>query len=125
MPRLTRRRTDRHVVRIARQRQHRVQEALAAAHPVPEFESQFGLQNYGARADNMEAVAVLIMPGRYCGFLPAHFAEPYVKPGLLQPLDTDELAYRVTIHTCVRKASRRSDVIEAFMSDLRAAIEPP
>lgn len=99
-------------------------EWIGRSYPVPEFESQFGQQNYSARADNMEAVAVLVMSGRYCGFLPAHFAAPYVALGLLQPLNSDELAYRVTIHTCSRKASRRSDVIEAFMSDLRAAMQP-
>jgi hypothetical protein len=37
-------------------------------------------------------------------------------------LNVDELSYRVTIHTCLPKASRRNDVIEAFMSDLRAAM---
>ena len=71
----------------------------------------------------MEAVAILLMSGRYCGFLPSHFAEPYVRQGLLQALNEDELSYRVTIHTCSRRTTRRSDIIEAFMSDLRAIME--
>lgn len=100
-------------------------EWIGRSYPVPEFESRFGQQNYGARADNMEAVAVLIMSGRYCGFLPSHFAEPYEKLGLLQALNTDELAYRVTIHTCAHKASRRGDIIDAFMADLRAVMAMP
>ncbi|MYM21603.1 LysR family transcriptional regulator [Duganella sp. FT135W] len=95
-------------------------EWIGRSYPVPEFESRFGQKNYGARADNMEAVAILIMSGRYCGFLPSHFAEPYVRQGLLQALNEDDLSYRVTIHTCSRRTTRRSDIIEAFMSDLRA-----
>jgi DNA-binding transcriptional LysR family regulator len=95
-------------------------EWIGRSYPVPEFESRFGQKNYGARADNMEAVAILIMSGRYCGFLPSHFAEPYVRQGLLQALNEDVLSYRVTIHTCARRTTRRSDIIEAFMSDLRA-----
>ncbi|MRW91786.1 LysR family transcriptional regulator [Duganella sp. FT80W] len=95
-------------------------EWIGRSYPVPEFESRFGQKNYGARADNMEAVAILIMSGRYCGFLPSHFAEPYVRQGLLQVLNEDELSYRVTIHTCLRRSSRRSDIIDAFMTDLRA-----
>ncbi|MHA4869576.1 LysR family transcriptional regulator [Duganella sp. PWIR1] len=98
-------------------------EWIGRSYPVPEFESRFGQKNYGARADNMEAVAILLMSGRYCGFLPSHFAEPYVRQGLLQALNEEELSYRVTIHTCTRRASRRSDIIEAFMSDLRAIMQ--
>jgi DNA-binding transcriptional LysR family regulator len=97
-------------------------EWIGRSYPVPEFETRFGQKTYAARADNMEAVAILIMSGRYCGFLPTHFADPYVKLGLLQPLNMDDLVYRVPIHTCLRKTSRRSDIIEAFMSDLRAAM---
>lgn len=95
-------------------------EWIGRSYPVPEFESRFGQKSYGARADNMEAVAILIMSGRYCGFLPSHFAEPYVRQGLLQALNEEDLSYRVTIHTCSRRTTRRSDIIEAFMSDLRA-----
>ncbi len=54
-------------------------------------------RNISAVADNMEAVAMLVLSGRHLGYLPGHFAAPYEKEGLLAPLNpaTDALPRRV------------------------------
>ena len=54
-------------------------------------------RNITAVADNMEAVAMLVLSGHHLGYLPGHFAAPYVKKGLLAAAEpgADALPRRV------------------------------
>jgi LysR substrate binding domain. len=78
-----------------------VSPAEAAAHewawrsyPLPEAESSTTPQNVSAVADNMEAVAMLVLSGHHLGYLPGHFAAPFVKQGLLAALNPAQMRYR-------------------------------
>ena len=71
-----------------------------------------------AIADNMEAIALLIMSG-HLGYLPQHFAEPYVSLGLMAPLNPSLFQYDVTFHLVCRKPRRLDEITKAFLADLR------
>jgi LysR family transcriptional regulator, transcriptional activator for bauABCD operon len=74
-----------------------------------------------ALADNMEAVAVLVLSGCHLGYLPEHFAAPLVRQGLLAALNPDLLQYDVPFHTVTRQQARIGEVLQAFLDDLAVA----
>ena len=47
-----------------------------------------------ASASDQEAVATLVLSGRYVGFLPDHYAEPFVRAGRLRAVAPAVLQYR-------------------------------
>lgn len=96
------------------------------SYPLPEA-GALTPRNIGAVADNMEAVAMLVLSGRHLGYLPEHFAAPYVKEGLLAPLNPKAMRYRVAFQM-VTRAERASgarvakwEIVEAFIEDMQAA----
>lgn len=90
-------------------------------YPLAEREIPHIPPNIGATCDNMEAVAVLILSGRYLGYLPRHFAERYVQAGQLAALNPEEMRYRADFHLVTRRPPHRSDIIEAFILDVGAS----
>jgi DNA-binding transcriptional LysR family regulator len=96
------------------------------SYPLPEA-GELTPRNIGAVADNMEAVAMLVLSGRHLGYLPEHFAAPYVKDGVLAPLNPHAMRYRVAFQM-VTRAERLSgargakrEIVEAFLEDMAAA----
>ena len=65
-------------------------------------------------------MAVLILSGHHLGFLPQHFAEPYLSRGLIAPLGGTELRYDVTFQMVTRNRRQHSDITRALVEDLRA-----
>jgi DNA-binding transcriptional LysR family regulator len=88
-------------------------------YPLPEAQHSTTPRHVSAVADNMEAIAVLLLSGFHLGYLPTHFAVPYVEQGLLRALNPAELHYEVTFHVVTRHAAQRSEVLRAFLEDLR------
>ncbi len=68
----------------------------------------------------MEAVALLILSGHHLGYLPVHFAKPYLDSGLLRQINPVSLQYDVTFHMVTRRAPRAGEIQRAFVDDLRA-----
>jgi DNA-binding transcriptional LysR family regulator len=102
--------------------------AQAAAHewawrsyPLPEAESSTVGRNVTAVADNMEAVAMLVLSGHHLGYLPGHFAAPFVEQRLLAALNPAVMRYRVAFHMVTRARQHRTDIVEAFLEDMKAA----
>lgn len=93
------------------------------SYPLPEAASSTTPQHVTAVADNMEAVAMLVLSGHHLGYLPGHFAEPYVKEGLLAALNPRQMRYRVAFHMVTRARQHRSDIVDAFVDDMMAAHE--
>ena len=56
-----------------------------------------------AMTSHMEAIAILIRSGRYIGYLPTHFAQPFVRRREMRSLLDRELAYFDTFHLAFRK----------------------
>ena len=79
--------------------------------------------NVRAVVDSLEAMAILLLSGRFIGFLPAHFAQQWVDCERLRPILSDKLAY-VSNHALITKKSesKKSPVLRAFARDLKAAI---
>lgn len=90
------------------------------SYPLPEAQRTFMPEKITAVADNMEAVAVLILSGHHLGFLPEHFAEPYLARGLIAPLGGSELHYDVTFQLVTRNRRQHSEITRALVEDLRA-----
>jgi len=68
----------------------------------------------------MEALAVLICSGRHLGFLPRHFAAPYVAQGLLAALNPARLFYDTSFSLVTRPRRQISAVTRAFLEDFFA-----
>lgn len=88
------------------------------SYPVPGDQLPPGGGQVTAVADNMEAMAVLIMSG-HLGFLPQHFAAPYVSRGLLVALNPNVFYYDAAFHVVAHRKSSRDEISSAFMEDLR------
>lgn len=78
-----------------------------------------------AVADLMEGVAVLILSGRFMGFLPAHFAQSWVAQDLMRPLLEEPLGYQNPVYLATRKTETKKPVLSAFLRELRAVHSPP
>ena len=102
-------------------RRSREHEWAWRSYPLPEAESSTTPQNVTAVADNMEAVAMLVLSGHHLGYLPGHFAAPFVKQGLLAALNPEQMRYRVAFHMVTRARQHRTDIVEAFIDDMKAA----
>lgn len=110
------------------ERAGRVTPAQAAAHewawrsyPLPEAENAAPPRNVTAVADNMEAVAMLVLSGHHLGYLPEHFAAPFVEQGLLAALNPALMRYRVAFHMVTRARRQRTEIVEAFLDEMKAA----
>lgn len=89
------------------------------SYPLPEAAHTFYPQRITAVADNMEAVAMLVLSGRHLGFLPTHYAQPLVAKGLLTAVPVPKLRYTVTFHRVTAKRAEKNEVIQAFLEDLK------
>lgn len=94
-------------------------EWVGRSYPVIESESSNLMGPVRAVADNMEAAAILLMSGRYLGYLPASSATNYVNLGLLRALNPGELKYQVFIHLVCHKSGKRTEIADAFLEDIR------
>jgi DNA-binding transcriptional LysR family regulator len=73
-----------------------------------------------ATAYHMEAIATLILSGRYIGFLPTHYAAPWVDRGLMRSLRPAQLAYQSLFEVITRKGGDLTPALQAFLEDLKA-----
>lgn len=99
------------------------------SYPLPEarrFFASFGRMT--AFADNMEAIAMLVLSGHHLGFLPFHFAKPMASDGLVAPLNPTTMHYDVELHAVTRQPPARNTITTVFLEDLLAvhqAANPP
>ncbi|CDY77558.1 Transcriptional regulator GbuR [Caballeronia glathei] len=74
-----------------------------------------------ASVDNVEGRAMLILSGNYIGFLPPHYAQPWVGEGLLARIDPAHYATHLDFHIITRKSGESSRVVQSFCEHLGAA----
>ncbi|CAB3720776.1 LysR family transcriptional regulator [Achromobacter kerstersii] len=91
-------------------------------YPLPEASFTGRPRRITSQADNMEAAAMLILSGAHLGYLPEHFAAPYVAAGLLHALDANTFRYDVDISMVAKKRPYLNDITVAFLEDIRAAL---
>jgi DNA-binding transcriptional LysR family regulator len=78
--------------------------------------------NATAYAENMEAIAILILSGSYIGFLPDHYAAQWYSSGEMRPLLPKRMCYESQIELILRKTVPqplaaqylKAELLEAF-----------
>lgn len=71
-----------------------------------------------ASASQVEAVAILILTGRFVGFLPAHYAHHLVRDGQLRALRPDLIHLNTPFNLILRHNAPRSPLVKAFAQAL-------
>lgn len=78
------------------------------------------LSSAAATVQTMEAQAMLILSGGYLGWLPAHYAAPWLAAGRLRALLPQETAYEAPFDLVTRKGARETKVLATMVGDLLA-----
>ena len=76
-----------------------------------------------ALADNLEAIAMLVLSGRFVGYLPDHAAAAWVAQNRIRPIRPAELGYTSRFEVASLHRSPQPAPLAAFLDDLRAAHE--
>ena len=74
-----------------------------------------------AEANDEEALAALILSGRYLGFLPDHFARIHVEAGAMRAVRPDLYNYQSEFAAIVRKQPKPSRATDTFLDCLFSA----
>ena len=70
---------------------------------------------------DQEAIATLILSGKYLGFLPDHYAEIFVQHQQMQPVAPDRFHYTCRFVSLLRRSPAPTRVTQLFMECLTAA----
>lgn len=88
------------------------------SHPLPEMPAPTSIERLTALTDSMDGAALLILSGQHLGFLPQHYAARHVDLAQLHALNPEQLRYEVCFHAAVRRSTRQSDLVSAFLAEL-------
>lgn len=70
---------------------------------------------------DQEAIATLVLSGRYLGFLPDHYAAPFVQGGRLQPIFPKRFRYECRFVSVLRRSPQPARAAQLFADCLAAA----
>ena len=88
--------------------------------PNMEFSNRNAIERHASCYDQ-EAVATLILSGRYLGCLPDHYAQSFQSKGLLRPVTTALFTYQCDFAAISRRAPKPSRIAQTFLDCLAAA----
>ena len=71
-----------------------------------------------AKVQSEHALTILILSGRYIGFLPDHLAKSYVAQGLMRSILPDQLNYRVEFSAITRRTPDPNRITKLFLDTL-------
>lgn len=74
-----------------------------------------------ATADHVDAMLQLLLSGHFLGYLPVHYAAPWVARGDLRTIRETDLAYTIDFHAIRRRAHQHGEVETEFLRELLAA----
>jgi DNA-binding transcriptional LysR family regulator len=74
------------------------------------------------RVIHMEAQAMLILSGRFIGFLPSHIAQVWVKEGQMRSIRPSTYRFLSSHYAAYRRRNAQQPLIKAFIEDLRLAV---
>jgi len=80
--------------------------------------ARHGFRHSEATVETMEAQLILILSGTYIGYLPEHYAKPWVEQDKLHALCPTAFGYRSPFFLMVRKSRTREPMIQAFRTAL-------
>lgn len=84
-----------------------------------EFVRNLGFENIGALVYQIEPQLILILSGAYLGFLPDHYAAPWVREGRLRAISPGAISYRCTFDLITRRDAAAAPMVQAFLRALR------
>lgn len=84
--------------------------------------SRFGSIRTTGSVNNMEGMLTMILSGSYVGFLPRHFANPWVTRGKLFAIDRVKMTYMSEHCVITKKSAQDSVVLDAFVSALKTVV---
>ncbi|TDG11975.1 LysR family transcriptional regulator [Seongchinamella unica] len=87
--------------------------------PNMEATRKLGLKRH-ATAHDQEAVAHLVLSGRYLGYLPEHYAEGFVSRGMMRPLLPELFQYICQFSAIVRRSPPPSRVVQTLLDAMVA-----
>ncbi|MDD2844327.1 MAG: LysR family transcriptional regulator [Rhodoferax sp.] len=73
---------------------------------------------------DQESIATLILSGCFLGFLPDHYAEPFVRQGRMHAVQAEQFTYHCSFFSIVRTSPQPARVTQAFQAALRQAHPP-
>ncbi len=71
-----------------------------------------------ATVQSEHALTLLILSGRYIGFLPDHLARPFVEQGMMQAVLPEQINYRSTFAAITRKTPAPNRITRLFLDTL-------
>jgi len=71
-----------------------------------------------AKATDREAIAFLILTGEYVGFLPDHYAAPWVEKNQMAAIAPEHMKFGVTITAATRSGRRQNFIADRFLEEL-------
>lgn len=77
----------------------------------------------GARASNIDSRILLVLSGAFLGFLPPHYAAPWVESGELIEILPDHFTTQNTFYVLFKKSSRHSAAAQTFLGIVLASFE--
>jgi DNA-binding transcriptional LysR family regulator len=77
-----------------------------------------------ATADHVDAILQLVLSGQFIGYLPVHYAAPWVACEELHALHEKAFNYSIEFFAITRKADHPGEVLSAFLEDLFAIHDP-
>lgn len=73
-----------------------------------------------ARSEQVEGTLAFILSGRHIGYLPHHYAQPWVARGVLRQIEERQSAFEVPFYLAGRRGQAASEAQRAFEEDLLA-----
>ncbi|TDV59713.1 LysR family transcriptional regulator [Pseudomonas sp. LP_7_YM] len=82
-----------------------------------------GLRNVTAVATQVEAVAILIMTGRYLGYLPTHWAESYVQRDMMRSIKAHAFSIATPVKLLCKPNAPHNPLLEVFLETMQGRTE--
>lgn len=79
----------------------------------------FAIASPRAIVNDMESEAKLILSGRYLGYLPDHYALPYVERGRMRAIRSDIFAYKAPFQVVYDPARMQGGIVQLFLRIVR------
>ena len=92
--------------------------------PNMEIGNRLGMTRHATGYDQ-EAIAMLILSGRYIGYLPDHYAEQFIGMDTMRLIGANTFHYTCEFSAILRQSPRASRVVATLLECLRQAHDPP
>lgn len=86
-------------------------------------EAFFSTSVHRATVHQIEAAALLILTGRFIGFLPDHYAAEWESAGRMRAIKKSEIVFRSPFTIITRRDASADPRVAAFIQEMRAALK--